>query len=113
MDQSERYYQYLERLTREMVSPEQIRVETVYEDLRELCKMLRVSKGVTAFYSSLSHERKGQGDIYIPYDNGSETDKARKGPVPADIRFRKRLLNLWFKVLAFFGAFCYALVSRS
>ena len=76
MDQSERYYQYLERLTREMVSPEQIRVETVYEDLRELCKMLRVSKGVTAFYSSLSHERRGQGDVYIPYDNGSETDKA-------------------------------------
>ena len=76
MDQGERYYQYLERLTREMVSPEQICVETVYEDLRELCKMLRVSKGVTAFYSSLSQKRRGQGDVYIPYDNGSETDKA-------------------------------------
>ena len=76
MDQSERYYQYLERLTREMVSPEQIRVETVYEDLRELCKILRVSKGVTSFYSSLSQERRGQGDVYIPYDDGSETDKA-------------------------------------
>ena len=39
MGQSDLYYPYLERLTREMVSPEQICVEAVYEDLRELCKM--------------------------------------------------------------------------
>ncbi len=76
MGQSDLYYQYLERLTREMVSPDQICVETVYEDLRELCKMLRVSKGVTTFYSSLAQERRGEGDIYVPYDNGAETDKA-------------------------------------
>lgn len=76
MGQSDLYYPYLERLTREMVSPDQICVETVYEDLRELCKMLRVSKGVTTFYSSLAQERRGEGDIYIPYDDGAETDKA-------------------------------------
>ena len=76
MGQSDLYYPYLERLTREMVSPDQICVETVYEDLRELCKMLRVSKGVTTFYSSLAQERRGEGDIYVPYDNGAETDKA-------------------------------------
>jgi len=76
MGQSDLYYSYLERLTREMVSPEQICVEAVYEDLRELCKILRVSKGVTTFYSSLAQERRGEGDIYVPYDNGAETDKA-------------------------------------
>ena len=76
MGQSDLYYSYLERLTREMVSPEQICVEAVYEDLRELCKMLRVSKGVTTFFSSLAQERRGEGDIYVPYDNGAETDKA-------------------------------------
>ena len=76
MGQSDLYYSYLERLTREMVSPEQICVEAVYEDLRELCKMLRVSKGVTTFYSSLAQERRGDGDVYVPYDNGAETDKA-------------------------------------
>lgn len=76
MDQSTLYYHYLERLTREMVSPGQICVEMVYEDLRELCKMLRVAKGVTTFYSSIAQERRGEGDIYTPYDNGSETDKA-------------------------------------
>ena len=76
MGQSDLYYPYLERLTREMVSPEQICVEAVYEDLRELCKMLRVSKGVTTFFSSLAQERRGDGDVYVPYDNGAETDKA-------------------------------------
>ena len=76
MEQSGRYYEYMERLTREMVSPEQIRVDEVYADLRELCKLLRVSKGVTVFYTSIAQERKGEGDIYIPYDSGAETDQA-------------------------------------
>ena len=76
MDHNEQYYHYLERLTRDMVNPEQICVEEVYADLRELCKMLRVSKGVTAFYGSIAQERKGEGDVYIPWDTGSETDKA-------------------------------------
>ena len=76
MDQNARYHEYLERLTREMVSTEQIRVEMVYADLQELCKMLRVAKGVTSFYNSIALERKGEGDTYIPYDTGVETDKA-------------------------------------
>ena len=62
MDQNARYHEYLERLTREMVSTEQIRVEMVYADLQELCKMLRVAKGVTSFYNSIALERKGEGD---------------------------------------------------
>lgn len=76
MDQNARYHECLERLTREMVSTEQIRVEMVYADLQELCKMLRVAKGVTSFYNSIALERKGEGDTYIPYDTGVETDKA-------------------------------------
>lgn len=76
MERSSLYYHYLEALTREMVTPEQICLEKVYEDLQELCKMLRVSKGVTAFYSSIAKERKGEGEVYIPYDNGAETDQA-------------------------------------
>jgi hypothetical protein len=48
----------------------------VYADLQELCKMLRVAKGVTSFYNSIALERKGEGDTYIPYDTGVETDKA-------------------------------------
>ena len=76
MDQNTRYYLLLEKLTREMVSPEQIRVETVFEDLQELCRMLRVSKGVTTFYSSLALEHKEKGESYTPYDNGAETDNA-------------------------------------
>ena len=76
MDQDSRYYECLERLTREMVSPEQIRVEKVYEDLQELCRILRVCKGVTTFYGSIAKERKGDGDSYTPYDTGEETDNA-------------------------------------
>lgn len=76
MERSSLYYHYLEALTREMVTPEQICLEKVYEDLQELCKMLRVSKGVTTFYSSIAKERKGEGEVYIPYDNGAETDQA-------------------------------------
>ena len=76
MERSSLYYHYLEALTREMVTPEQICLEKVYEALQELCKMLRVSKGVTAFYSSIAKERKGEGEVYIPYDNGAETDQA-------------------------------------
>ena len=76
MDQNTRYYVLLEKLTREMVTPEQISIEAIYEDLQELCKLLRVSKGVTTFYNNLALERKGEGESYTPYDNGAETDKA-------------------------------------
>ncbi len=76
MNQDTRYYQLLEKLTRDMVSPEQIHVETVYEDIQELCRTLRVSKGVTSFYSSLVLERRGAGETYIPYDSGAEPDQA-------------------------------------
>ena len=62
MDQNTRYYILLEKLTREMVTPEQISVEAIYEDLQELCKLLRVSKGVTTFYNNLALERKGEGE---------------------------------------------------
>ena len=76
INQNARYFEYLERLTREMVNPEKISMETVYEDLRELCALLRVSKGVTAFYQSVAQEHRGEGDVYIPYDTGRETDRA-------------------------------------
>ena len=76
MDQDSRYYELLETLTREMVSPEQIRVEAVYGVLRELCRILRVSKAVTAFYTGLAQERKGEGEVFTAYDSGAETDKA-------------------------------------
>lgn len=75
MDRSSLYYQYLEQLTTEMVSPEHVRLDRVYELLRELSKILRVSKGVTAFYKNAAMERKGEGEVYVPFDSGAETDK--------------------------------------
>ncbi|MBO7661992.1 MAG: GGDEF domain-containing protein [Clostridia bacterium] len=76
MDQDARYYEQLERLTREMVSPEQISLEAVYAILRELCCILRVSKAVTTFFSSPGQEGADEGDVFTAYDNGAETDKA-------------------------------------
>ena len=46
MDQNVQYFECLERVTREMVSPEQIRVDKIVVDLQELCKLLRVFKFV-------------------------------------------------------------------
>ncbi len=76
MDQNVQYFECLERVTREMVSPEQICVDKIVADLQELCKLLRVCKGVTTFYNSIALERRGEGDSYIPYDTGAESDKA-------------------------------------
>ncbi len=75
MDLDAKYYCCIERITREMVSPDQIQADKLYPDLQELCRLLRVSKGVTTFYNSLAMERRGEGESYTPFDSGAETDQ--------------------------------------
>lgn len=75
MDKDTLYYEYLEKLTHEMANTEQIDVRQVYADLQELCKLLRVCKGITHFYGSIAQERRGEGDTYTPFDSGVETDQ--------------------------------------
>ena len=94
MDQNVQYFECLERVTREMVSPEQIRVDKIVADLQELCKLLRVCKGVTTFYNSIALERRGEGDTYIPYDTGVESDKAVTLSLTIRLYKRYHTLNL-------------------
>ena len=75
MDLDAKYYCCIERITREMVSPDQIQADKLYPDLQELCRLLRVAKGVTTFYNSLAMERRGEGESYTPFDSGAETDQ--------------------------------------
>ena len=75
MEGDGRYYEYLEKLTREMANPRETKVEAVMSDLQELCRILRVCKGVANFYNSIALERKGEGDEFVCIDTGEETDQ--------------------------------------
>lgn len=70
MDQE--YYVLLEQLLQHMTSFEEFNLEKVNSSLEGLCKVLRVSKGVTRFYDSLRAEKLDQGEVFVCYDSGEE-----------------------------------------
>ena len=64
------YYRELEKLITAMVDTEGLDLDRINNALAGLCKLFRVSKGVTEFYKSLSHEKSGRGEVFVCYDSG-------------------------------------------
>ncbi|MBQ7679874.1 MAG: EAL domain-containing protein [Butyrivibrio sp.] len=53
-----------------MTDPEHFDRKVFVGILTEISLLFRLSKGVTEFYTSMSNERKGVGEVLIDYDNG-------------------------------------------
>ena len=66
------YHEQFERLAGLMTSLDEFNIGEIFDTLARLCMMLRVSKGVTTFYASVAHERKGLGEPFVCYDSGEE-----------------------------------------
>ena len=66
------YYTLLERLTSLMASLEEFDIPAIFSTLAELCKILRVSKGVTTFYENPEEERRGTGESFVCFDSGEK-----------------------------------------
>ncbi|MBQ9008654.1 MAG: GGDEF domain-containing protein [Clostridia bacterium] len=64
------YSGYLDRLLDLVTMPGDYDFKAIYQTMAELCKLLRVSKGVTSFYRSPQHERLGKVEEFIGYDSG-------------------------------------------
>ncbi|WP_026669404.1 GGDEF domain-containing phosphodiesterase [Butyrivibrio sp. AE3006] len=78
------YYELLEQLVKKMTA-EVLDIEDIYTTLGELCKMFRVSKGVTCFYDSLENEALDIGEKFICYDDGNSSDKTRIARFETDV----------------------------
>lgn len=66
------YYTLLERLTSLMASLEEFDIPAIFSTLAELCKILRVSKGVTTFYENPEEEQRGTGESFVCFDSGEK-----------------------------------------
>ena len=67
------YYTLLEDLLDTMTDPGGFSLEDINRSLSGLCKLLRVSKGVTEFYNSVEHEKAGRGEVFVCYDSGEKS----------------------------------------
>lgn len=65
-----KYYALLEELLAVMTSPGKTEPEMMYKPLEGICKLFRLSKGVTRVFKSPAHEKAGQGESFVCYDNG-------------------------------------------
>lgn len=64
------YLSPFEKLTALMTSLNGFDIPSIFSTLAELCKVLRISKGVTIFYSSPQDEQRGEGETFVCYDSG-------------------------------------------
>lgn len=63
MNADARYYTLLEQLIQIMTDLGQYDVQKLYATLSELCKILRISRGVTSFYENPADEMRGEARI--------------------------------------------------
>ena len=66
------YFQQFERLTDLMTSLNSFDIPEIFATLANLCKILRISKGVTSFFQNEKKELAGDGDVFVCYDSGEE-----------------------------------------
>lgn len=69
-ERNEKYSILFERIIDAMTDMNNFDREEFIAVLHEICAFFDISKGVTEFYSSLSAEKAGQGDILIDHDDG-------------------------------------------
>ena len=66
----EEFAPLFEELISEVTNPEQKGKAAVRKLVREMCEYFHITKAVTEFYKSLIHEKRGDGEVIIGYDNG-------------------------------------------
>lgn len=66
------YFELFEKLTDLMTTLEGFDIPEIFATLAEICKFLRVSKGVTAFYQNPEMEAQGKGEQFVCYDSGED-----------------------------------------
>lgn len=64
------YLSAFERLVELMTSLDSFDIPAIFSTLVDLCRILRISKGVTTFYASPAHEHRGEGEPFVCYDSG-------------------------------------------
>lgn len=55
-----------------MTSLNSFDIPEIFATLANLCKILRISKGVTSFFQNEKKELAGDGDVFVCYDSGEE-----------------------------------------
>lgn len=78
------FYIGFENLIRALTNLEHLDMEQINTALSELCKLLRISKGITRFYHSPEHEQKGKGRDFVCYDAGIESVLAIRKRIVTD-----------------------------
>ena len=78
------FYIGFENLIRALTNLEHLDMEQINTALSELCKLLRISKGVTRFYHSPEHEQQGKGRDFVCYDAGIESVLAIRKRIVTD-----------------------------
>lgn len=63
------YYSLLEQLLGEINRAQNVDADKVNDILAELCRVLRVAKGVLEFFNSEDHEKAGKGEIYVVFES--------------------------------------------
>lgn len=64
------YFEHLEQLTGFMTTMEEFDIPAIFAVMGELCKILRVSKGVTTFSENSRPGRPGTEEAFVCYDDG-------------------------------------------
>ena len=67
------YYVLLEKLADAMFDDSPDNIEKLKKVLAQLCKLLRISKGVTRYFKSPAHEERDKGDTVVCYDSGEKS----------------------------------------
>lgn len=66
------YYLGLEKMLAAMSKAEGFSIDDINSALTDLCKALRISKGVAEYYNNAAYEKQGRGDVFVCYDDGTE-----------------------------------------
>ena len=73
-----KYYEYFQELIIAMTDLKDLDLPAVNQALTKLCKLFRISKGVTRFYDSLQHEELGKCEEIVCYDSGEDCKEVEK-----------------------------------
>ena len=65
-----RFNELLLKLLDTLASMEGFNRETIRQCTIDFCQLFNLSRGTTEFYRSLSHEKRGKGEVFTDYDTG-------------------------------------------
>ena len=68
--QNVKFYRHMENLLRLMTNLNGFSRDSLTDELAEICKMFRISKGEVRFFQGLNYEMQDKGESYVCYDSG-------------------------------------------